>query len=242
LLAERREGPDQRGRPLLPVEAHHRYQVHLVRVLRTVRDVPARGVDAVRQTENRLLCDDGSDPFRRRRADGRHDRLPPVHAEQAAEEGEEEAGAECQRVEGDDGRDVEPLRRERAAISRGGDDADVRVDDVILPLLNGLMDRAHADARPDDTRSAEARRIDAVDADPLDDRFARRRRDDLRRVAGGDQVLREVTQVELEAAQSREKPVADERDAKPCGTNGREDRGTDTLARAGERRSDGPMG
>jgi hypothetical protein len=81
-----------------------------------------------------------------------------------------------------------------------------------------------------------------VDADPLDERFAGRRGDDLRRVTRGDEVLCEVQEVELEAPESRQEPVADERDAQALRTDPGEDGRADALPLPRDRFARGRMG
>src|SRR5262245_66565326 len=91
--------------------------------------------------------------------------------------------------------------------------------DVVALASNEMIDLAHRAAGIDHASLRKARRAQSVYANALHGVVARRRRDHLHIVALAGQSMREVTQVQLDTAQSREEPIADESDAERAGTS-----------------------
>jgi hypothetical protein len=98
------------------------------------------------------------------------------------------------------------------AKGRGRDDADVTVRDVDALRLERLADGTHAGGCCEKMKNRGEGRAHAHYADSAYYACARRGRDDDDVVAGSGEVLREILQVELDAADSRVIPVADECD------------------------------
>jgi hypothetical protein len=112
------------------------------------------------------------------------------------------------------------LRLECAAEGGGGDDAHVAVRDVDALVGERVADCANAVARAEEAEDGRERRIDAPHSDSIDQRFARRWRDDDDVMSSGDEPPGEVLEVKLDTADARMIPVADEGDLHGGGMTG----------------------